>query len=165
MFGMLRLAFTLLICLLAIGYYLGWFSFTKAPPDPQSDKVNINVSVDKHKMGSDLQTFEQNMAKRIQDINTQPQGNGQTAPSGQQPAAPKLNFGPISVQPSGQPGQTTNGQPASPAWSMGPFSIQPSSQPAGPTSVPPGGQPQIRLQTQDYQFTVPLGVPPPGEGR
>jgi len=131
MFGMLRAAFTLLICILAVGFYLGWFSFSQSPPDPQSNKVNINVSVDKKKVGSDLQKFEQNVAKRIQDINNQPQSSTPAPLSGQPLLAPGLSLGPISVQPSGQP----------------------------------AGQPQIRLQTQDYQFSVPLGAPPPGEGR
>jgi hypothetical protein len=161
MFGMLRMAFTLLICILAVGFYLGWFSFTKAPPDPQSDKVNINVSVDKQKMGADLQTFEQKMANRIQQFNNQPQPNGQPAPLGQQSTAPKLNFGPISVQPSGQPGQTTSGPTSSSGWSVGPFSVQPTA----PATSQPGGLPQLKLETQDYQFNVPLGAPPPGEGR
>jgi hypothetical protein len=165
MFGMLRMAFTLLICILVVGFYLGWFSFHRLPPDPQSNKVDINVSVDQNKLRSDLQTAEQNLAKRIQNINNQPQGNGVAPPPGRQPAAPGLNFGPISVRPSGQPGQSTTGQPAAPALSIGPFSVQPPSQPAGPPNVQPAGSPQIRVQTQDYQFTVPLGPPPTGDGR
>ena len=161
MFGMLRMAFTLLICILIVGFYLGWFSFSRSPADPQSNKVNVNVSVDKNKVGSDLQKFEQNVAKRIQSINNQPQSNATAPPSGQQLVAPGLNLGPISVQPIGQPVGPPSGQPEGPAWSVGPISVQP----AGPPSGQPEGQPQIRLQTQDYQFSVPLGAPPPGEGR
>ncbi len=133
MFGLLRLAMTLLICILAIGFYLGWFSFSKAPPDPRSNKVNINVSVDENKVRSDLQNAERNLSQRIQEINTQPKGSGNLLPSGQQPTVPRLNFGPISVQPSGPSGAPANDQ------STG--------------------------QSEDFQFTVPLGVPPPGEGR
>ncbi len=156
MFSILRAAFTLLICLLAIGFYRGWFSFNQSVPDPQSNKVNVNVSVDKTKMGNDLQKLERNVAKRIEDINNQPQGNNPTPPSGRQPPTPGLSFGPITVQPSGQAVQPPGGQP----WSVGPYS-QPPSQPIPPPSGPPPGPPQ----TQDYQFTVPLAVPPPGEGR
>jgi hypothetical protein len=186
MFGLLRLAFTLLICLLIVGLYLGWFSFTKAAPDPQTNKVNINVSVDKKKMGSDLKTFEQNVSKRIQDMNP-PSPNGTAPPSGQLPLAPGLNLGPVSVEPSNPLPQATSAQSTSSGWSVGPFSLQPAS-PSPPTtngpSASPGGsvppfslqlgsppagpsnsQPQLRLQTQDYQFSVPLNVPPPSEGR
>jgi len=162
MFGMLRLAFTLLICLLAVGFYLGWFTFRQLPPDPQSNKVDINVTVDKNKVRSDLQTAERNLAKRIQDINNQPQGTGQTQPSGQPPAAPGLNFGPVTVQPFAPRTPSANGQSAAPSFSLGPLNIPPS-QP----DKQPGSSPQIRLQTQDYQFTVPLAPPPPtsGDGR
>ena len=36
--------------------------------------MDINVTVDKNKVRSDLQTAEQNLAKRIQDINSQAAG-------------------------------------------------------------------------------------------
>ena len=142
MFGMLRLVFTVLICVLIIGFYLGWFSFHRGQPDPQSNKVDINVSVDEKKMGTDLQTLEHNVAKRIQDINNQPPGNGQAPPSGQQPVAPRLNFGPISLQPSGQPVPSTNGQPATPGWPVGPVIVQPADPPQArpwPDPLPPPG--------------------------
>ncbi len=159
MFGLLRTAFTLLICILAVGFYLGWFTFHQAPPDPKSNDMNINVTVNKKKMGSDLHTLEQKVAKQIQDINNQPQGSTPTPPSGRQSTAPRLNFGPISVQPSGQPFPPTNGQTAVPGWPVGPISVQPSSPPVEPPSGQPAGQ------SPDYQFTVPLGMPPAGEGR
>ena len=109
MFGLLRSALTLLICILAVGFYLGWFSFRQSPPDPQSNKVDINVSVDKRKMGTDLQTFEKKVAGEIRDINNQSQGTPQ--PAGRQQAAPGLNFGPISVQPATPAVPSNNGQP------------------------------------------------------
>ena len=135
MFGLLRLAMTLLICILAIGFYLGWFSFSPAPSDPQSNKVNINVSVDKNKVRTDLQKAEQTLNQRIQEMNSPPKDSGIAPAAGRQPAAPRLNFGPITVQPAGQPSEPSNGQP------------------------------QVRWQTQDYEFTVPLVPPPTGEGR
>jgi hypothetical protein len=138
MFGFLRLALTFVVCILIVGFFLGWFSFTQGPTDPQTNKVNINVSVDKNKMGTDLQKFKQNVSKGIDDINKPDPNAGKTSgQTGQQPAIPGLSLGPVTVTPAGQ-------------------------------SAPPpsGSQPQIRFQTQDYQFSVPLGgSPPPGEGR
>ena len=156
MFSMLRLAMTLLICILAVGFYLGWFTFSRPSPDPQSDKVNINVSVDKDKVRADLQSAEQTLARRIQDVN-QPQGAAVAPPAGRPPAPPRLNFGPISVQPSGQSAGPPNGQITAPGLSFGPISVQPAPQPAA--------APEVRLQTPDFQFSVPLTAPPPGEGR
>ena len=138
MFSLLRGALTLLICVLAVGFYFGWFSFHPAAPDPQSDKVNVNVSVDEKKMGSDLRKFEENVTKRIQDINTQPQQSTPAPPPGQQPVTPRLNLGPISVTPSGLPGQFNNNQPSPPTFSLGPISVGPSNPAARrPTAHPP----------------------------
>ena len=67
MFSLLRAAMTLLICVLIVGFYLGWFTFSRPTPDPRSNKVNINVSVDKSKVRSDLQSAEQTLAKRLQE--------------------------------------------------------------------------------------------------
>jgi hypothetical protein len=141
MFSLLRAAFTLLICVLVVGFFLGWFSFSRSAPDPQTNKVNINVSLDKNKVGTDLQRLEQKVSKGIQDFNAPQPGNNQPGanpPAGQANTMPRLNFGPMTVQPSGQ-------------------------SPSGP--IPPSGQPQLQLQTPDYQFTLPLTSPPPGEGR
>ncbi len=163
MFGLLRLAMTLVIIVMVVGLYLGWFSFSQAQPDPQTNRVNINVSVDKHKMGADLQNFEQKVARGIQNINKQPPANGAVPLQGQQAATPGLSVGPVSLQPSAPPEGQPNGQPA---WSLGGFSVQPQSQPAAPAGYAPAGPPQLRVQTQDFQFNVPLGVPSGGgEGR
>jgi hypothetical protein len=147
MFSLLRAVFTLLICVLVVGFFLGWFTFSRTAPDPQTNKMNISVSVDKNKMGTDLQRLEQKVSKGIQDFNSQqpganPPGNftpGNNPPPGQANNVPRLNLGPITVQPSGQ-------------------------SPTGPIASP--GQPQIQMQTPDFQFTLPLTSPPPaGEGR
>jgi hypothetical protein len=163
MFGMLRTIFTLLICILIVGFFLGWFT-PKTTRDPVTNQENISISVDKKKMDSDLQTIEHKVAERIQNINNQPQGNTPTQPSGRQPAAPGMSFGPINIQPSGQGVQPGGDQPASVPWPIGPTAMQPSG-PMEPSNGQPASQPQIRLQTPDFQFTVPLGPPPPGDGR
>jgi hypothetical protein len=156
MFSMLRTVFTLLILVVIVGFYLGWFSFTKSVPDPQSNKENVNISVDKQKIGADLKRLEQNVTQRIGQISSPPQGSA--APlSGRPLTAPGLNLGPITVQPSNQSGQVDNGQPG---WSVGPFSAQVPSQPAAAPIAPPNVQPNGPPQNQDFQFTVPLGVPP-----
>jgi hypothetical protein len=148
MFSLLRAAFTLLICVLVIGFFLGWFTFSRSAPDPQTNKVNISVSVDKNKLGADLQKLEQKVSKGIQDFNTPQPANplggnpaGNYPPQGQANTMPRLSLGPLTIQPSGQA-------------------------PAG--QLPLSGQPQFQYQTPDYQFTLPLTSPAPtvpGEGR
>jgi hypothetical protein len=156
MFGLLRAAFTLLICVLVIGFFLGWFSFTRAPVDPQSNKVNINVSVDRSKMGSDLQHLEQKVSKGIQDLNNPPPGGNPPAQQGTAP--PRFSLGPMLTQPGGQ-------QSGIPSLSLGPITLQPSTGAAAWPAAPSFSPPQPQPQTPDNQFTMPLGPPPPGEGR
>jgi hypothetical protein len=160
MFSLLRAAFTLLICILVIGFFLGWFTFTRTAADPQSNKVNINVSVDKTKMGSDLQNLEQKVSKQIQDLNNQPPGGNPPAQQGNNP--PRLFLGPLPLQPSQPGGQPGGPQSGMPTLSLGPISLQPSEGTPAPPTAPLPAQTPI---TPDYQLGLPLGVPPPGEGR
>ena len=142
------------------GYFLGWFTLSRAAPDPQTNKLNLNVSVDKNKVGSDLQRLEQKVSKGIQDVNA-PQGGtnppGNNPPGGYPPGTyPPGNY-PLGNPPAGQANNV-------PRLSFGPLTVQPSGQsPTGP--LPPVGPPQLQLQTPDYQFNLPLSSPPPGEGR
>ena len=53
MFSLIRSLFFLLLILVGIGLYRGWFSFSSPTEDPASHKVNISVSVDTNKVESD----------------------------------------------------------------------------------------------------------------
>jgi hypothetical protein len=68
---LIKLAFVLLICLVGIGYFRGWFSFSSSPnPNSDGSKVNVNISVDKKKIGADIEKAEQKLkgkAKTIED--------------------------------------------------------------------------------------------------
>jgi hypothetical protein len=160
MFGLLRLALTVLVCVLVVGFFLGWFSFSQTPPDPQTNKMNINVSVDKRKMGTDLQSFEQRVNKGIQDLKNP--ANSASPPAGQPNGIPGFSLGPVTVQPNGQAYNQPGTQSGAPGLSFGPITFQPSGQGPAP-AAPPSGPPQFQIQTPDYQFTAPLNLPPPGE--
>jgi len=65
-----RLLLLLFVCLVGIGLYRGWFSFSSSSRDPQSDQVNINVSVDTAKVKADAQKaeeFAERVAQRIKE--------------------------------------------------------------------------------------------------
>ncbi len=163
MFGLFRLAFMLLIGFIGIGWYLGWFSLTQTSQDPQTNKVNLNVSLDRNKIKADIARAEQNLAKRLQETQQAVgQPNGQQG-SGQQPMQGQW---PVTIQ---NPGQAPN-QGGGPALSFGPVSVQTPSLPQaqnysfGPVNVqtppPAAGQPQqIQMQGQGYQFSMPVGQP------
>ena len=57
-----------LVLLVGVGLYLGWFSVTRSKPDAESDKTNINVSVDKAKMKSDIKKARGKVRERVRGI-------------------------------------------------------------------------------------------------
>ena len=54
---LIRFVVLALICLVAVGLYRGWFSFS-GNKDAGGDKVNMGVSVDVKKMEGDLKKAE-----------------------------------------------------------------------------------------------------------
>jgi hypothetical protein len=60
----------LLLCLAVIGLFRGWFSFSSPSRDPQSEQVNISVSVDTAKVKADAQKagqFTERVSQRIKE--------------------------------------------------------------------------------------------------
>ena len=53
------LLIVLVICGIGLGFYLGWFNISKPNPGAQGDKVNVNVTVDKGKIQSDVKNLEE----------------------------------------------------------------------------------------------------------
>ena len=65
---LLKLLVVSLICLVGIGFYLGWFSLTNPSPDAEGNKVNVNVSVDKDKLKSDVKNAKEKIKEEIKDL-------------------------------------------------------------------------------------------------
>jgi hypothetical protein len=55
----------LLICLVGIGFWRGWFSVSGPRSDAEGDKVNVNMSVDKGKIKSDIKKVERKVEKGV----------------------------------------------------------------------------------------------------
>lgn len=62
MFSLFRFLFVVLLCVVGVGLYRGWFSFSSAGRDPQDQHVDIRVSVDTNKLGSDAAKVKQRLA-------------------------------------------------------------------------------------------------------
>ena len=58
----------LLLCVVGIGFYRGWFSVSSPKPGTEGDKVNINLSVDKGKMKSDANKVETKVKEEINQL-------------------------------------------------------------------------------------------------
>jgi hypothetical protein len=66
--SLIKPAALFLVLLVGVGLYLGWFSVTRSKPDAESDKTNINVSVDKAKMKSDIKKARGKVRERVRGI-------------------------------------------------------------------------------------------------
>jgi hypothetical protein len=49
----------LLLCVVAFGFYRGWFSMSSSSPGSGSNKVNISLTVDPDKMKSDTKMVKE----------------------------------------------------------------------------------------------------------
>jgi hypothetical protein len=63
--SLIKLVVVLAICLAGIGLYRGWFSLSNSNPGTEDNKVNINVSVDKDKMKSDVKRAEEKVKEKV----------------------------------------------------------------------------------------------------
>lgn len=69
--SLIKLLVVLSILLVGIGFYRGWFSLSSSQPDAESDKVNVNVSVDKGKIKSDVKKVEGQVEDEIKELEGQ----------------------------------------------------------------------------------------------
>jgi hypothetical protein len=65
---LIKLFAVLVICFVVVGFCLGWFSLSKSNPEPEANKVNINVSVDKAKMKSDVKKAREKVKEEVREI-------------------------------------------------------------------------------------------------
>ena len=63
-----KLLIVLLICFAGIGLYRGWFSFSGPNPEPDGSKVSVKMSVDKKKIGSDVQKVEKKVKEEVRTL-------------------------------------------------------------------------------------------------
>ena len=64
----LKLVIVLLLCLVGIGFWRGWFSVSSPKPDTEGNKVNVNMSVDKGKIKSDIKKVERKVEKGVREL-------------------------------------------------------------------------------------------------
>jgi hypothetical protein len=61
-----KLLVILVICLVGIGLWRGWFGFSSSSGDNQKDE--INVSVDKGKIKEDVQKAKTKVAEEVKEL-------------------------------------------------------------------------------------------------
>jgi hypothetical protein len=71
--------FVLLLCVVAVGFYRGWFTLSSPSPDTGSNKVNVNLTVDQGKMEEDAQTVKKEAAELVGRATEKTTGSGDQA--------------------------------------------------------------------------------------
>ena len=66
--SLIKLLVVFLICLVGIGLYRGWFGLSSPSPNTEGNKVNVNVSVDKAKMKSDIRKAEGKVKEEVKEL-------------------------------------------------------------------------------------------------
>ncbi len=75
--NLIKLMLILCIAVAAIGFYRGWFSLSTHRRDADSDKVNLNVdvSVDKGKVKSDVKKAEAKVEEEVHQLEGKSKNN------------------------------------------------------------------------------------------
>jgi hypothetical protein len=68
--------FVLLVCVIAFGFYRGWFTLSSRGPGAESNKVNVNLTVDKGKMQEDAETVKIKATELTSTVTGQAKGSG-----------------------------------------------------------------------------------------
>ena len=66
---LIKLLVVLVVCLVGIGLWQGWFGISRSPnPDADGNKVNLNVSVDKDKIKSDVKKAKAAVKEEVRNL-------------------------------------------------------------------------------------------------
>lgn len=77
MFSRIRWLCAIAVCLCLFGVYRGWMSFTNPTRDPQSEKLNISVSVDTKMLRDDVQKVKARVSEKVAERRKQLEGSAQ----------------------------------------------------------------------------------------
>ena len=75
--SIISVLFVLILCVGAVGFYRGWFTVSSGSPAGGSNKVNVNLTLDKDKVQEDVELVK-NKATELTGKATDPaKGSGQ----------------------------------------------------------------------------------------
>jgi len=69
----------LLVCVVAVGFYRGWFTLSSRNLDAGSNKVNINLTVDRDKMQEDAESVKNRATELTGKVTEQAPERGDSA--------------------------------------------------------------------------------------
>jgi hypothetical protein len=68
--------FVLLVGVVALGFYRGWFALSSRNPDAGSDKVNVSLTVDRGKMQEDAEAVKNKATQLAGNVAEEAKGPG-----------------------------------------------------------------------------------------
>ena len=68
----------LLVCVVAVGFYRGWFTLSSSP-EAGSNKVDVNLTMDRDKMEQDAETVKKKTKEFVGKVKEQTTGSGDKA--------------------------------------------------------------------------------------
>jgi hypothetical protein len=68
--------FVLLVGVVALGFYRSWFALSSRRPDTGSDKVNVNLTVDRGKMQEDAEAVQNKATQLSGNVTEEVKGPG-----------------------------------------------------------------------------------------
>ena len=66
--SLIKVLVVLLICLVGLGFYRGWFTLSTRDHDVNDNKVNVNMSVDEGKMKSDVKKAKEKVKEEFREL-------------------------------------------------------------------------------------------------
>ena len=68
----------LLLCVIAVGFYRGWFTLT-SPSDTENNKVNVNLTLDRDKVNADVDKVKEKTAELTDKVTERAKDDGDRA--------------------------------------------------------------------------------------
>ena len=65
---LLAVLFVLVLLVIGVGFYRGWFTVSKSDPDAGNNKVNVNLTVDGDKMQEDAEAVKKKAAELTENV-------------------------------------------------------------------------------------------------
>jgi len=73
---MMSVLFVLFVGVVALSFYRGWFALSSHRPDTGSDKVNVNLTVDRGKMQEDAEGVKNKATQLTGNVTGEAKGSG-----------------------------------------------------------------------------------------
>ena len=65
---LLAVLIVLVLLVIGVGFYRGWFTVSKSDPDAGDNKVNVNLTVDGDKMQEDAEAVKKKAAELTESV-------------------------------------------------------------------------------------------------